>query len=97
MLNLNFKDKNLKIVQKFWIFLIVSVVIIVAGLVDTFFVRHMNLGVEFEGGISINVDVGGVSDLSNLEGEVNKWLKGGNDKKDVYEVDGTVQKSGVGL
>ncbi len=97
MLNLNFKDKNLKIVQKFWIFLIVSVVIIVAGLVDTFFVRHMNLGVEFEGGISINVDVGGVSDLSNLEGEVNEWLKGGNDKKDVYDVDGTVQKSGVGL
>ena len=97
MLNLNFKDKNLKIVQKFWIFLIVSVVIIVAGLVDTFFVRHMNLGVEFEGGASIEVTVTGVSDTSNLESVVVSWLEGGNSKKDVYDVDGSVQKSGVGL
>lgn len=96
MLNWNFKDKNFKIVQKFWIFLIVSIVIIVAGLVDTFFVRHMNLGVEFEGGIRIEVTVTGVS-ATTLEDEVNKWLTGGNDKKDVYEVDGSVQKSGVGL
>ena len=97
MLNLNFKDKNLKIVQKFWIFLIISVVIIVAGLVDTLFVRHMNLGVEFEGGASIEVSVTGVSDISNLEETVVNWLEGGNDKKDVYEVDGSAQKSGVGL
>ena len=58
MLGLNFKDKNLKIVEKFWIFLIISAVIIVAGLVDTFFVRNMNLGVEFSGGSNIEVSVG---------------------------------------
>ncbi|MBQ7373538.1 MAG: protein translocase subunit SecF [Clostridia bacterium] len=98
MLNFNFKDKNLKIVQKFWIFLIVSAVIIVAGLVDTFFVRHMNLGVEFEGGVSIDVNVSGVAvESGKIEEEVISWLKGGNEKKDVFEVDGTVQKSGVGL
>ncbi len=97
MLNFNFKDKNLKIVQKFWIFLIISAVIIVAGLTDMFFIRHMNFGVEFSGGISIEVSVSGVSDLSKIEDNVNAWLKGSNEKKDVFDVDSNVQIAGTGI
>ena len=55
MLNLNFKNKNFNLVKKFWIFVIVSAVIILAGLVDMFFVRHMNFGVEFSGGMRVQV------------------------------------------
>ncbi len=94
MLNFNFKDKSLKIVQKFWIFLIISAVIIVAGLTDMFFIRHMNLGVEFSGGIRIEVTVNGVSNLSGLEGHVKAWLNGDNDKKDVFDVDSSVGTAG---
>ena len=94
MLNFNFKDKNLKIVQKFWICLIISAVIIVAGLTDMFFIRHMNFGVEFSGGIRIEVSVNGVSDLSKLEDNVNAWLKGGNEKKDIFDVDSNVGTAG---
>ena len=49
MLILNFKNKNLGIVKKFWVFVIVSAVIILAGLTDMLFIRHMNFGVEFSG------------------------------------------------
>ena len=59
MLNLNFKDKNLGIVKKFWVFVIISAVIILAGLVDMFFVRHMNFGVEFSGGTSVEIEYDG--------------------------------------
>lgn len=103
MLGLNFKDKNLKIVEKFWIFLIISAVIIVAGLVDTFFVRNMNLGVEFSGGSNIEVSVG-VSefDQNDFETAVKNWLGGDRDgdgkvETKAYEVDGNVQKSGADL
>lgn len=103
MLGLNFKDKNLKIVEKFWIFLLISVVIIVAGLVDTFFVRNMNLGVEFSGGSNIEVSVG-ISDFDQgkFETAVKNWLGGDRDndgavESKAYEVDGNVQKSGADL
>ena len=51
----NFRDKKINIVKNLWIFLLISVVIILAGLVDTFWVRGLNLGVEFSGGASIDV------------------------------------------
>lgn len=100
----NFRDKKINIVKNLWIFLLISVVIILAGLVDTFWVRGLNLGVEFSGGASIDVTVNDVSNLKEKEFEnlVKDWLKGDRDETDgvdskVFDVDGNVQKSGSGL
>lgn len=87
MLNLNFKDKNLGIVKKFWVFVIISAVIILAGLVDMFFVRHMNFGVEFSGGTSVEIEYDGVT-KDALDTAVAKYFTDNG-----YVVDGEPQSS----
>ena len=57
------KNKNLKIVQKFVIFLVIAFLVIAAG-AAMMIVKGMNLGVEFKGGMTISVEVEGVS-ISN--------------------------------
>ncbi len=89
MLSFNLKNKKLGIVKKYWIFVIVSAVIILAGLVDMLFVRHMNFGVEFSGGISVEVEYEAV-DESALKEAVSGYFKDAG-----YVVDGEPQKSGA--
>lgn len=77
MANLSFRDKQFKIVNKFFIFLAVSLVIIVAGVVDIL-VRGMNIGIEFSAGASIEVtveDTDGFNDKQFRETFEN-WLAG---------------------
>ena len=87
MLNLNFKDKNLGIVKKFWIFVIISAVVILAGLVDMFFVRHMNFGVEFSGGTRVEIEYDSVA-KEDLDTAVKNYFTAAG-----YEVDGEPQTS----
>ncbi|MBR2384534.1 MAG: protein translocase subunit SecF [Clostridia bacterium] len=89
MLSFNLKNKKLGIVKKYWIFVIVSAVIILAGLVDMLFVRHMNFGVEFSGGISVEVEYEAV-DEGALKEAVSGYFKDAG-----YVVDGEPQKSGA--
>lgn len=92
------KNKNLKIVQKFVIFLVIAFLVIAAG-AAMMIVKGMNLGVEFKGGMTISVEVEGVS-ISNekeFEDEVNALLKNGvtiNGETVKFNPSGTVQKSG---
>ena len=92
------KNKNLKIVQKFVIFLVISFLVIAAGAV-MMIVKGMNLGVEFKGGMTISVEVEGVS-ISNekeFKDEVNTLLKNGvtiNGETVKFNPSSTVQKSG---
>lgn len=92
------KNKNLKIVQKFVIFLVIAFFVIAAG-AAMMIVKGMNLGVEFKGGMTISVEVEGVS-ISNekeFEDEVNTLLKNGvtiNGETVKFNPSGTVQKSG---
>ncbi len=98
-MNLTAKLKNAKFVQRFFITLAVSLLIIIAGIVMTC-VKGMNLGIEFTGGIKISVDANDASDVENV---VTKWLEGDrgvdadgntnnpNDKKFVIK---TVTKNG---
>lgn len=95
MLNLNFKGKNLGLVKKYWIFVIVSAVIILAGLVDMLFIRHMNFGVEFSGGSSVEISYTSGND-ANFKGHVADFFNGGNVNKYAYVVDGEPQTSGAG-
>lgn len=92
------KNKNLKIVQKFVIFLVIAFLVIAAG-AAMMIVKGMNLDVEFKGGMTISVEVEGVS-ISNekeFEDEVNTLLKNGvtiNGETVKFNPSGTVQKSG---
>ena len=95
MLSLNFKNKNLGIVKKFWIFVIVSAVIILAGLTDMLFIRHMNFGVEFSGGSSVEISYTSGSE-ENFKAHVSNFFNGANVNKNVYVVDGEPQTSGAG-
>ncbi|MBR1868335.1 MAG: protein translocase subunit SecF [Clostridia bacterium] len=77
MANLSFRDKQFKIVNKFFIFLAISLVVIIAGVVDIL-VRGMNIGIEFSAGASIEVTV---DDFSGFDGDAFKktfqdWLAG---------------------
>ena len=95
MLSLNFKNKNLGIVKKFWIFVIVSAVIILAGLTDMLFIRHMNFGVEFSGGSRVEVSFTSGSE-ADFKGHVANFFNGDNVNKYAYVVDGEPQTSGAG-
>lgn len=80
----SFKDKKIKIVEKFLIFLCISLVVIAVG-VAMLFVKGMNLGVEFKGGATFDVTIENEVAMSNLKAEdedkfksdVNKWLENG--------------------
>ena len=89
MFNLSFRDKKFKIVQKFGIFVLISLVIILAGAIDMFAVRGMNFGIEFSGGINVEVEA---RDAENLEDTVTSWLKDNG-----YVIGGAIQKVGTGL
>ena len=90
MLSFNFKGKKFNLVQKYWVFVIVSAVIILAGLIDMFFVRHMNYGVEFSGGMRVTVEYETeTAGEKNIKDEISKYFKDAG-----YEVDGEPQNEG---
>lgn len=101
-MNFSFRNKKLKVVEKFFALVAVSLAIIIAGFVYMA-IGGMNLGVEFSGGANIQVTVSNVSDLDagKFEKKVINWLKGDRDndgKVDAntkqYAVSGNVQTSG---
>ncbi len=89
MIDLSFRDKKFKLVEKFFIFLLISVVIIITGFVFMI-VRGMNIGVEFGGGANISVTVHEAVEYNadEFKSDFVKWLK---DKG--YSVNNTVQTS----
>ncbi|MBE5742800.1 MAG: protein translocase subunit SecF [Clostridiales bacterium] len=102
MVNFTFKNKNLKIVEKFFILVAISLAIIIAGFVYMA-IGGMNLGVEFSGGSNIQITVHNFEDIDGnaFKGKVISWLEGDRDGKDgvdkntkVYDVDKNVQSSG---
>lgn len=99
-MNFSFKNKKLKIVEKFIPFICLSLAIIIAGLIFMG-VKGMNLGVEFSGGSNIQVTVHNVSELdaNDFKSSVKSWLAGdrdGNGSKESkeYSVSSNVQTSG---
>lgn len=98
MSKFSLKNKDLKIVQKFVIFLVVALLVIAAGAV-MMIVKGMNLGVEFKGGMTISVTVEGtsVANEKEFESKINGLLKSGvtvNGEEVTFNPSGTVQKSG---
>ncbi len=99
------KNKKIKIVEKFVIFICISLVVIAAG-VAMLFVKGMNLGVEFKGGMTLEVEITDDVVTSNIKGaeedafkaDLNNWLASGNVKlgEDTYKFNpaANVQKSG---
>ncbi len=100
------KNKNVKIVEKFVISLCISILVIAAG-VAMIFIKGMNLGVEFKGGMTFEVSIEDEVAASNLSGakedsfksDVNAWLASGNVKlgEDTYKFNpaANVQKAGA--
>lgn len=84
------KNKKVKIVEKYFVCLCISLAIIIAGAVMAI-VKGTNYGIDFTGGIKISVeaytDVEGF-DASDLQKTVNDWLNGGNDEGTVYKISG---------
>lgn len=77
-MNLTAKLKNAKFVQRFFITLAVSLLIIIAGIVMTC-VKGMNLGIEFTGGLKVSIDA--PDEVENLDSKdfertVTDWLEG---------------------
>ena len=81
---LNLQNKQLKIVEKFKIFLAISLVIILAGVV-MLFVKGMNVGIDFSGGAKLEIQLSsfaGDSDARDIiDGEVSKFLQESGLKK----------------
>ncbi len=75
---LNLQNKQFKIVEKFKIFLAISLVIILAGVV-MLFVKGMNVGIDFSGGAKLEIQLSsfaGDSDARDIiDGEVSKFLE----------------------
>jgi len=78
MFNFNFRNKKVKIVEKFGIFAIISLIIIIAGIVDMIVMKGMNIGVEFSAGATIEVSVKGIDgfDSDTFKNDFEGWLKG---------------------
>ncbi len=74
---LNLQNKQFKIVEKFKIFLAISLVIILAGVV-MLFVKGMNVGIDFSGGAKLEIQLSsfaGDSDARDIiDSEVSKFL-----------------------
>lgn len=91
MLNLSFKGKNFKIVNKFYIFLAISLAVILAG-VATIIFKGLNVGIDFSAGATIEVtlpgDVSGFDQNAFTE-KYENWLKGDRDN------DGTAENARV--
>lgn len=73
------KNKTMKITEKFFITLAISLLIIVAGVVMTC-VKGINFGIEFTGGIKVSIDVDAYApsnfDYDAFKGDVKSWLEG---------------------
>lgn len=86
MLNLSFKGKRFKIVNKFYIFLAVSLAIIIAGAAVIIF-KGLNVGIDFSAGATVEVTV---NDFDNFKSDEFKakyenWLKGDRDNDGTAE------------
>lgn len=98
------KTKNVKIVEKFVLFLCISLAVIAAGIVMMFVGGGMNLGVEFKGGLTLEVgfeDITAANYIAKNEdafkSDVNKWLESGvklGDETYTFKPASTVQKVG---
>ncbi|HBF86147.1 MAG TPA: hypothetical protein DDW54_00550, partial [Clostridiales bacterium] len=94
MIDLSFRDKKFKIVEKFFVFLCISLAVIIAGFVFMA-VSGMNVGVEFGGGANVEVTVDGVNSIGGYDANdfKNHFYDYLTDRG--YEVNKTVQTSGI--
>ena len=93
MKDLSSSGKKIKVVNKFFIFLGVSLAIILAGLLVTIF-KGLNIGIDFSSGAEIDVTVTDENGINDAEFEkfVNSWLAGERQdgtKGDQFEVAAT--------
>ena len=86
MLNLSFKGKRFKIVNKFYIFLAISLAIIIAGAAVIIF-KGLNVGIDFSAGATIEVTVNDFSGFNSNEfkDRYENWLKGDRDNDGTTE------------
>ena len=86
MLNLSFKGKRFKIVNKFYIFLAISLAIIIAGAAVIIF-KGLNVGIDFSAGATIEVTVNDFSgfDSDEFKDRYENWLKGDRDNDGTTE------------
>ena len=103
MINLSFKGKRFKIVDKFFIFLAISCAVILTGIIFMATV-HMNVGLDFSSGAIIEVTVensefdtakkdGNKSEVDTFIGDFTSWLK---TEKNFTSVDTDPQTSVTG-
>ena len=103
MINLSFKGKRFKIVDKFFIFLAISCAVILTGIIFMATV-HMNVGLDFSSGAIIEVTVensefdtakkdGNKSAVDTFIGDFTSWLK---TEKNFTSVDNDPQTSVTG-
>ena len=78
MVNLSFKGKRFKIVNKFFIFLAVSLAVILVG-VGFLIGKGMNVGIDFAGGATIEVTIKEFKDAGDFADTYVDWLKGDRD------------------
>ena len=100
------KTKNVKIVEKFVLFLCISLAVIAAGIVMMFVGGGMNLGVEFKGGMTLEVGIEDITAANYIaknedafKSDVNKWLESGvklGDETYTFKPASNVQKAGEG-
>ena len=100
------KTKNVKIVEKFVLFLCISLAVIAAGVVMMFVGGGMNLGVEFKGGMTLEVGIEDITAANYIaknedafKSDVNKWLESGvklGDETYTFKPASNVQKAGEG-
>lgn len=87
----SFYGKEFKIVNKFFIFIAVSLAILLGGVVDIF-VRGMNIGIEFSPGATVQVTIDDIDnfDETAFKTDFEKWFAG-----DRVKADGKVGSDGV--
>ena len=89
----NLKDKNVKIVEKFYIFVIVALVVVLTGVGFMIARGGMNIGLDFSGGVKIEVNFDTMDSESEkiVTGEIEKVIKdNGYNLVDAVQVSGTI-------
>lgn len=89
----NLKGENVKVVEKFYIFVIVALVVILAGVGFMIARGGMNIGLDFSGGVKIEVNFDNMDSESEkiVTSEIEKVVKdNGYNMVDAVQVSGTV-------
>ena len=86
MVNFSFRDKKFRISEKFFLYLVIGLVVIAVGFVFMA-IKGMNVGIEFSAGATVEVSVKNIEnfDESSFKKDFEGWLQGDRN------FDGTVE------